>query len=95
MNRKTADALKAKAAIDIPKRPNPRCKSCYGRGHIGENIETGRWRTCPRCYPNTAETKLPPLELIEKLEAAARDPEMVARIQGLIAEREMMEADDQ
>lgn len=78
----------AEPTIVVPPRPNPGCRKCFGRGHMGVNIQTGKYRTCPKCYPNTAETKLPPLELIEKLEAAQADPEQWEAVQMAMVRRE-------
>ena len=75
----------------VPDPPKRGCRRCYGRGHVGFNVETGRYAICQKCYPGALESKLPPLELIEKLRKAAEDPEMTETIMGYVAEREMME----
>ena len=59
----------------VPAAPDPRCKQCYGRGHIGQNRTTNKWRPCPKCYPGAAESELTPLEIREGTLQALRDPE--------------------
>ena len=54
--------------VEIPDRPNPRCKMCYGRGHIGQDAKTGRYRICQKCYFGARDSILCPHELIDALE---------------------------
>ena len=81
--------------FEIPAMPDPGCLTCRGEGHVGESPETGRWKACPVCYPNAADTVMEPLELIAALNVAKDDPQQWALIQQAIAEREAIVLDQQ
>lgn len=61
----------------VPADPKPNCKHCYGRGHIGQNKKTGKYKPCPKCYPGAAESELTPLEIIAATKRALQSPEKV------------------
>ena len=60
--------------------PNPDCKRCFGRGHIGKN-DSGEFVLCLKCYPDhyhkaagaLAQEKLGGLQ--EKIRAMQKDRE--------------------
>lgn len=35
--------------IEVAREPDPGCKRCYGRGHVGKDVVTGRYVTCRCC----------------------------------------------
>lgn len=69
-------------ALLLPSQPNPKCRhgGCYGRGHIGFNSTTQKFRPCPKCFPGAAESTLTPHEIYAATEAALEDPEQAARL---------------
>jgi len=42
-------ADKASDTIKLRCKPDPTCKHCHGRGHIGKNTETGLFIVCTCC----------------------------------------------
>ena len=36
-------------AIEMKCGPDPKCKKCYGLGHVGKNIDTGQYEPCQCC----------------------------------------------
>ena len=37
--------------IPLGKAPKPSCKKCYGRGHVGRNVDTGKYVPCSCVKP--------------------------------------------
>ena len=37
-----------KPLIELDQHPDPKCKKCYGRGHVGKDLKTGKMIPC-RC----------------------------------------------
>ena len=42
--------------IKLDKRPNPGCRHCHGRGHLGKNLSTNTYIPC-RCVKKRNKTK--------------------------------------
>jgi len=42
--------------IELERRPNPKCKRCYGRGHTGYDTVLKRYLLC-RCVKKMANVK--------------------------------------
>jgi hypothetical protein len=74
------DDIEELKASMLPPEPTAGCKHCYGRGHIGLNGETQKWRPCPKCYPGAAESTLTPREIIAATLAVLEDPLQLERL---------------
>lgn len=48
-----SDEKARQAGYDIPlgRAPRRNCKRCYGRGHLGRNVDTGKYLPCPCTKP--------------------------------------------
>jgi hypothetical protein len=55
---KTGEEKEAKEEMvdHVARIPNPSCKYCYGRGHLGKDLKSGRYVHC-RCVMTKEERK--------------------------------------
>lgn len=47
-----------KPLIPLDQHPNPKCKKCYGRGHVGFDLKSQTWVICKCTEKANKQTKV-------------------------------------
>ena len=60
LNAEQANRIAAgkKPLIPLDQFPNPKCKKCYGRGHVGKDLKTGLMIPCKCVKKANKQTKV-------------------------------------
>lgn len=72
-----AEAKAAGFSVPLKRDPNPKCKSCYGRGHVGKNLATGMYEPCKCTGAWDAEKSR-----VDSIEQADQVRKMIRKSQG-------------